>query len=109
MQYWTCHRVRKQKKKAMPSAAPPNDIYEDPASYNYEDLKIPVELEVVEALRAEIPMSHAEAFQFVSDEFKAAAEEAYAEIGSPKLKVGDGWTIYAQLREKLREMYDDSM
>ncbi|KAI0749543.1 hypothetical protein C8Q80DRAFT_1119793 [Daedaleopsis nitida] len=92
IQYWNCHRVRSQKTKAMPSGTTPNDIYEDPESYGYEDLGIPVDIRA--------------SSRFVDDEFKAAAEEVYAELGSPELALECGWAIFGDMPSRLHNMLD---
>ncbi len=71
----------------MPSGTTPTDIYELPQEYGYEDMKIPVNIEVVEALRSQLSVTREEVFRFVSPEFQAAAEEVYAEIGKPELEL----------------------
>ncbi|KAI0739840.1 hypothetical protein C8Q80DRAFT_1112091, partial [Daedaleopsis nitida] len=106
VQYWNCHRVRSQKTKAMPSGTTPNDIYEDPESYGYEDLGICVDVSVVEHLRSKLVVTREEAFRFVDDDFKAAAEEVYAEIGSPQLVLERGWAIFGDMRGRLHNMLD---
>lgn len=101
-QYWNCHRVRKQKKKEMPSGTSPMDVFSVPESYGYEDIRVPVDVDVVEHLRGQIAESRDEAFRFVPDQFKAAAEEVYAVLGRPQLDLGSGWRVFAQMQAKLR-------
>ena len=38
-----------------------------------------------------------DAFRFVDHEFKAAADEAYSEIGSPVLMLDQGWAIFTSM------------
>lgn len=105
-QYWNCHRVRGQRKKLLPSGATPLDIYENPEAYGYEDLSIPVNSEVVNALRNQLEVTREDAFRFVDDEFKAAAEEVYGELGRPNLAIDQGWAIFSTMRDRLHAMYD---
>ncbi|KAI1781874.1 hypothetical protein LXA43DRAFT_590306 [Ganoderma leucocontextum] len=107
-QYWNCHRVRGQRKKELPSGATPLDVYENPEAYGYDDLSIPVEHEVVEGLRQQLEVTRSEAFRFVDDEFKAAAEEVYSEIGKPILAIDQGWAIFSSMRVHLHAMYESS-
>lgn len=107
-QYWNCHRVRTQKKKSMPSGATPTDVYEDPNAYGYEDLRIPVNIHVVEHLRTQIPIPREDSFRFVPDAFKAVVEAIYTEIGRPELILENGWHIYGQLRGLLHNTYDST-
>ncbi|KAL1942641.1 hypothetical protein VTO73DRAFT_4881 [Trametes versicolor] len=73
-EFWNCHRVRSQRKKQMPCNSSPNDIFTTPQDYGGENLGIQVQTEFVEGLRAALPISRKEAFQFVDDEFLKFAE-----------------------------------
>ncbi|KAI0641517.1 hypothetical protein C8Q79DRAFT_1014440 [Trametes meyenii] len=102
VQYWNCHLIRSQPGKQLPSGTSPMNIYEACHAFGYQDIRIPVDVEVVEHLRSKLPESREEAFRFVSDEFKAGAEKVYAGLGKPQLALEDGWEIFAQMQAKLR-------
>ena len=89
----------------MPSGATPTNIYTMPLQFGGEDLGIPVTLEAVEAMRAELPVTRHEDFRFVDDQFADTVEAAYAEIGAPKLTLNDAWQIFGQLSVILARMY----
>lgn len=106
LMFWNCHRVRGQRTKAMPSGGTPNDIFASPVSYGArKDLGVPVTLDVVERLRAELPITRKEAFRLVSDDFQCSANTVYAAIGKPMLTMSSGWTIFGQMKYALRTMY----
>ncbi|OSD03275.1 hypothetical protein PYCCODRAFT_256220 [Trametes coccinea BRFM310] len=94
-QVWNCHRIRGQKGKEMPSGGTPWDIFVDPGAYGGEDLGIKVDREIVERLRAELPISR-------EDE---AAECAHTVIGSPALTIENGWVVFAGMKQILCRMY----
>ncbi|KAI0629562.1 hypothetical protein C8Q77DRAFT_1065176 [Trametes polyzona] len=104
VQYWNCHTVRCQKDKAMPSGTTPMDVYCNPEEFGYQDLRIPVDVNLVEHLRKLLPDSREEVFRFVSDDFRAAAEQAYAELGCPPFCLKHGWEIYKDIQLRLRAM-----
>ena len=93
----------------MPSGTTPLNVFEVPEEYGYDDLSIKVDIDVVEHLRSTLEETREEAYRFVDDEFKAAAEEVYAELGMPPLTLEQGWQIFAAMRGPLHRMYDDSM
>ncbi len=89
----------------MPSGGTPNDFFATPAHFGGEDLSIPVEADIVEALRTRLTITREEVFKFVDDEFKEIVETKYAFLGSPTITLQNGWDIYAQLRVALRTVY----
>lgn len=105
--YWNCHRVRKQSQSLLPSGGTPMDFFVRPHRYGGERLSIPVPVDVVDELRKTLPISREEAFKWVDDEFAAAAEEVYAEIGSPERTLSTGWAVFARMTPLLHAMYDN--
>ncbi|KAJ6613707.1 hypothetical protein B0H10DRAFT_2177130 [Mycena sp. CBHHK59/15] len=67
VEYWNDHKIRTQRGKLLPSGVSPNYIFP-------EIFRNPV-----------------------SDDFDTKAWEVYGEIGSPKLILTDGWTIFCQM------------
>ena len=93
----------------MPSGSTPNDFFATPGQWGGQDCGIPVDITVVEALRKELKMPHADVYKFVSDDFRLVAEDAYATIGSPALTVESGWAIFAQMKVALSTVYSSGM
>jgi hypothetical protein len=59
---------------------------------------IPVDLVVVAALRAQIPISREESMRWVDDEFEAAATKAYLTLREPSLdNLLSGWDIFSSM------------
>ncbi|KAF8586755.1 hypothetical protein K439DRAFT_1340008 [Ramaria rubella] len=82
--YWMKHHVQNQNQKLMPSGVSPKELYMSPEDYGGRPMGIPItNPEVIPALRETLSCTREEAFHWVSDEFAAAAENAYIEIGSP--------------------------
>ncbi len=93
----------------MPSGSTPNDFFATPVQWGGQDCGIPVDTTVVEALREQLTMCHEDVYKFVSDDFRQAAEDAYATIGSPVLTVRSGWDLFAQMKAVLSTMYSSGM
>lgn len=91
----------------MPSGATPQHIFTCPEAYGGERYSVPVPREVIQALRENLDVSQEEAFHWVSDEFMAAAEEVFFEIGSPTLSLDSGWDTFVKMDTALTRMYDD--
>ncbi|KAM5544839.1 hypothetical protein V8D89_001737 [Ganoderma adspersum] len=107
--YWNSHHVRQQRNKLMPSGSTLNNFFATPGQWGGQDCGIPVDVTVVEALRKELKMPHADIYKFVSDDSHLAAEDAYATIGSPALTVGSGWAVFAQMKAALSTVYASGM
>ena len=94
VEYWNNHRIRTQKEKPNMSGSTPRHAFLVPAP-PAQDCKIPVDKEVVRALRSQIPVSREEAMRWVDDDFDRLATQAYEAIGSPPLnKFLNGWRIF---------------
>ncbi|TBU64693.1 hypothetical protein BD310DRAFT_943708 [Dichomitus squalens] len=110
--YWNSHHVRTQRNKLMPSGSTPNDFFATPEQWGGRRDKncgIPIDADVAEALRAQINMRHEDAYKFVDDSFRQAAENAYETIGSPALTVQNGWEVFAQMKLVLHTVYASGM
>ncbi|KAF8572791.1 hypothetical protein K439DRAFT_1650089 [Ramaria rubella] len=95
-EYWVMHWVRKQNQKMMPSGVSPKELYMNPEYYGGWPMGIPImNLEVIPALRETLSCTREEAFRWVSDEFAAAAENAYIVIGSPTRTALSAWQIFS--------------
>lgn len=99
IQYWNDHKTRKQKSSNLPSGTSPNLIFDFPENYGLINCgtRLAAPKEEVEALRATIPKSREKCFRWVSDDFKIAAETAYAQIGSPRIVHTSGWQIFVDM------------
>ena len=89
----------------MPSGGTPNDFFATPEDFGGSDKGIRVEAEIVEGLRERLSISRDEAYKFVEDEFRVVVEQAYMEIGSPMLTVQNGWNVFSELKQKLRDIF----
>ncbi|KAF8576833.1 hypothetical protein K439DRAFT_1366106, partial [Ramaria rubella] len=95
-EYWVMHRVQKQNQKMMPSGVSLKELYMNPEYYGGQPMGIPItNLEVIPALRETLSCMREEAFCWVSDEFAAAAENAYIVIGSPTCTALSAWQIFS--------------
>ena len=93
----------------MPSGSTPNDFFATPEQWGGQNCGIPIDTDIAEALRAEIGMDHEDAYKFVDNSFRHAAESAYAHIGSPTLTIQNGWGVFAKMKNVLRTMYSSGM
>ncbi|KAJ7113473.1 hypothetical protein C8R44DRAFT_930096 [Mycena epipterygia] len=103
--YWNYHKSRKNIKKDLPSGVPPLEIYRNPETYGLTRMSTPVDVEAVEALRANLDCSREEAFRWVPDSFELDAQAVYEEIGRPKLEPSRGWEIFGEMIERMENMY----
>lgn len=94
MEYWNNHRIRSQPKKLNVSGTTPRHAFTVPESYGGQDARITIHKEVIDALRATIPVSREDAMRWVDDEFAERAQAAYEAIGSPAMVPLSGWTIF---------------
>ncbi|KAK7014509.1 hypothetical protein R3P38DRAFT_2638165 [Favolaschia claudopus] len=95
--YWNNHRIRLQKDKVLPSGFSPNYICDFPERFGLVKFGEQAPQEYIDQLRQNIPKSREECYRWVSDEFDTQAAEVYEQIGSPKLKLTDGWTIFCRM------------
>jgi hypothetical protein len=102
--YWNYHKSRSNPKKDLPSGVAPLEIFQHPEAYGLAQLGVPVEREVVEALRENLDCSRHEALQWVPDYFDVAAEQVYTELKRPKLEPSRGWEIFAEMAVQLEAM-----
>lgn len=105
-EFWNTHIVRTQRSKILPSGIAPNIAYDFPDKYGLTPMGVPVPKEAIQVLRDRLPVSRTEVFRWVSDEFKAACEEVWAEIGAPKLTKTNGWLVFNQMAPILQRMQD---
>jgi hypothetical protein len=89
----------------MPSGATPMDIFTCPELYSLQRLSVPVPQAAIDALRAQKEFTREEAFRWVDDEFRVAAEQVYAEMGSPALSCSNRWRIFNDMVPRLASMY----
>lgn len=105
--YWNTHHVRKQAKKKMPSGGTPNDFFSRPEDFGGARMTIPVnDPGIVPALRETLPISREDAYRWVDDEFAAAAQSVYEQLGRPVLKLETGWNIFGRMSPMLEAMYN---
>ncbi|KAK7036956.1 hypothetical protein R3P38DRAFT_2517122, partial [Favolaschia claudopus] len=95
--YWNNHRIRSQRDKVLPSGFSPNYICDFPERFGLVKFGEQAPQEYIDQLRQNIPKSREECYRWVSDEFDTQAAEVYEQIGSPKLKLTDGWTIFCHM------------
>ncbi|KAJ6611720.1 hypothetical protein B0H10DRAFT_2165763 [Mycena sp. CBHHK59/15] len=82
--HWNNHKIRTQHDKLLPSGVSPNYICDFPEQFGLTKFGEPAP-------------QHAECYRWVSDEFDTKAWEVYGQIGSPKLILTDGWTIFCEM------------
>ncbi|KAJ6624691.1 hypothetical protein B0H10DRAFT_2174430 [Mycena sp. CBHHK59/15] len=97
VEYWNDHKIRTQRGKLLPSGVSPNYSCDFPERFGLTKFGEPAPQHFVDALRQNIPKSREECYRWVSDDFDTKAWEVYGEIGSPKLILTDGWTIFCQM------------
>jgi hypothetical protein len=97
VEYWNNHKIRTQPNKFLPSGFSLNFICDFPERFGLTHFGVPVSMDLVEALRENIPKMREECYRWVSDEFDMKALEIYNHIGAPKFILTDGWTIYCQM------------
>ncbi|KAK6981741.1 hypothetical protein R3P38DRAFT_2745736, partial [Favolaschia claudopus] len=95
--YWNNHRIRSQKDKILPSGVSPNYIFDFPERFGLVKFGKQAPQDKIDALRRNIPKSREECYQWVSDEFDMMAFGAYEQIGSPEMKLAEGWTIFCRI------------
>ncbi|KAF8919409.1 hypothetical protein CPB85DRAFT_1429522 [Mucidula mucida] len=99
--------TRTQHSKLLPSGVAPGVVLDFLERYSLEDCGIPIDHTVIAGLRAIVPKTRAECFDFVNEEFFEPAEVVYNQIGAPKLTMSAGWEIFARMLPLIEqvEMY----
>ncbi|KAJ7622372.1 hypothetical protein FB45DRAFT_753535, partial [Roridomyces roridus] len=92
---WNTHKTRNQRNKALPSGVSPQDVFDKPQNFGLEFGGIKVDREFVPELRKTLPKSREECYRWVPEEFEVQAVAAYEHLGSPALRITEGWTIFS--------------
>ena len=105
-EYWNNHTVRRQKEKDLPSGTSPVHIWTCPthARPTARDCRVNVRRDLIHELREQIGGEKARqlAYQFVTSEFHAEADAAYADLGHPLITLATAWTIFSAMVDVLR-------
>ncbi|KAJ7636300.1 hypothetical protein FB45DRAFT_702891, partial [Roridomyces roridus] len=102
VEYWNTHKTRNQRNKALPSGVSPQDVFDKPQNFGLEFGGIEVDREFVRELRKTLPKSREECYRWVPEEFEVQAVAAYEHLGSPALRITEGWTIFSRRHRILR-------
>lgn len=97
---WNTRRVRYQSDKLMPSGHVPAHLLICAELYGGLDCRVNIPKEAVDELRGMLTDEFGPAEQhlkWVSDEFKAVADEVFLSIGSPVRELGSAWEIFAEM------------
>ncbi|KAJ7644897.1 hypothetical protein FB45DRAFT_1021639 [Roridomyces roridus] len=97
VEYWNTHKTRNQRNKALPSGVSPQDVFDKPQNFGLEFGGIEVDREFVRELRKTLPKSREECYRWVPEEFEVQAVAAYEHLGSPALRITEGWTIFSRM------------
>ena len=104
--YWNNHTVRHQKEKDLPSGTSPNHIWTCPTDMRptARDCRVNVHRDMIHELRAEIggEEGRRQAYQFVTPEFQAVADAAYADLGYPRITLMSAWTVFLAIVDVLQ-------
>ncbi|KAI1785490.1 hypothetical protein LXA43DRAFT_1100273 [Ganoderma leucocontextum] len=105
-EYWNNHTVRRQKAKDLPSGTSPTHIWTCPTHLRptARDCRVNVRRELIRELRDEIggEDGRRQAYNFVTPEFRAEADGAYMDLGSPPITLVNAWTIFLAVVNVLR-------
>lgn len=108
-EYWNNHTVRRQKEKDLPSGTSPTHIWTCPTHVRptARDCRVNVRQDMIHELRDGIGGEEGRrlAYQFVTPEFQAAADDAYAELGRPRITLTTAWAIFEDVVDVLRYRY----
>ena len=97
VEYWNNHKIRAQPEKPNMSGSSPRHAFTVPA-LPAQQCGISVDLVVVDALRAQIPISREESMRWVDDEFEDAASKAYSALREPSLdNLLSSWDIFSSM------------
>lgn len=103
IEFWNNHCIHYQKNKPNPSGTTPWHVFVVPQACGGRDCKIAITQDVLDALRAAMPVSWTKSMWWVSNEFANKAGIVYEEIGCPDLTPKTGWGIFSQMEEILME------
>ncbi|KAL1684694.1 hypothetical protein GGG16DRAFT_119559 [Schizophyllum commune] len=104
-QYWNLHQTRRQPGKPNPSGRTPDYIWRYHAELGYPSVGVYVPPEVMQEMRALLPLTREEAYRWVEDDFAHNAELAYDTIGRPELIPSHGWDIFVDMLGILDDYY----
>ena len=108
-EYWNNHTVRRQKEKDLPSGTSPMHIWSCPTHMRptARDCRVYVRRDLVRQLRDEVGGEEArrQAYQFVTPEFQAEADRAYADLGYPHITLATAWTGFSMIVDALRSRH----
>lgn len=88
------HTTRTNKEKVLPSGVSPNVAYTLYEELGGKQCLIPVDREVIKALMDEIGE---DVIRFVSREYEARAEAAFATLGISKLTKENIWRVFVDM------------
>ncbi|KAJ7432412.1 hypothetical protein B0H11DRAFT_1760479, partial [Mycena galericulata] len=94
---------RADRNKVLPHGVP-TDMAEHPGDYGVLDLKIKVEQEAVDSVRALYAPKDHEVFQLVPPDFQAIITEMYVQLGEPIVTRESCWDVYLQLLGQFRNL-----
>lgn len=104
--YWNNHTVRRQKDKDLPSGTSPVHIWTCPTNVRptARDCRVNVRREKIRELRDEIggEAGRRQAYQFVTPDFQAVADGAYADLGYPRITLATAWNVFKAVVDVLR-------
>ena len=105
-EYWNNHTVRRQKDKDLPSGTSPVHIWTCPTDVRptARDCRVNVRRDMIQELRNGIggEEGRRRAYQFVTPEFQAAADGAYADLGYPRITLATAWAVFQAIVDVLR-------
>lgn len=105
-EYWNNHTVRHQKEKDLPSGTSPTHIWTCPTHVRptARDCRVIIRRDTVRELRNGIGGEDArvEAYRFVTAEFQAEADGAYADLGFPHITLSSAWSVFLAVVNVLR-------
>ena len=105
-EYWNNHTVRRQKEKDLPSGTSPMHMWTCPTHMRptARDCRVNVRADMVHHLRDEIggEVARQQAYQFVTPEFQAEADGAYADLGSPHITLATAWMVFHSVVDVLQ-------
>lgn len=106
-EYWNNHRITSQRDKSLPSGYSPRHVFTSPSSVRKDALRLWVRVNPasVDRWRTELggAAAHREATNFVTQAFQAEADQAWIDLGCPRIQVSNVWDIFSQMVVKLRD------
>ncbi|RDX40327.1 hypothetical protein OH76DRAFT_1490373 [Lentinus brumalis] len=104
--YWNNHLIRTQREKLNTSGTSPLHAFSAPESVRSTacNCAIKVNMNLVNELRAQIGGAEGRraAFEFVSPEFKAMADDVYGNLGYPSITLETAWDVFIAVVGGLR-------